>query len=716
MVTDNISVDPDEVDLVYNKNGGMDATVSMSALGGDMYAGDIPGPAVLGDVFNYYITARDIATVPNTARDPAVGYHSFEIVDYYAWDFEADNGGFASSGPDWEWGQPTTGPGGAYSGVNVWATKLGGDYSASSNSRLHTFPVVVPSTHPYATLSFWQWYYIEPNYDGGNVKISTDGGGTWTILTPDIGYNGTATSTNAAIPGEPCFTGYTHNVWHKATFDLTTYRGMEVIIRLHFGSDASVQRAGWYVDDMRIESFEDTAGPAFVSTSVPAGTFDEVGPYVVTSVVTDVLSGVAAVTLYYSTDEGNNWTSVAMSATGNPDEYSGDIPGQPAGTRIKLYVQATDNESNTTTDPAGAPATTYEFGIMPSGDYLVLLGGASHTSPVTFQAAFSAIGRTADIWDWDDLGVPTVAMLRAYQAVIIDESFYFDTAQKDTLSAFLSSAGGSLNKVFMLGRDLSYGSSAQAWMEQYTGSAYVQDDPDWRQLTSTPGDPIGADETFTILGSYPDELRLSTTYTGGQIVYTYSGSGTSLDRFTTEQDARAFYEKEGKPWDPKFWPMQPIGPDNAAAIRYVGTTHASVYFAFNLNYIQEPARQAAILDRALDWLSTASAFTNALAMPANDTPRVPDELVLGRNFPNPFNPVTRIEIGIPNVSQRVNLRIYNIHGQLVKTVFDGTKGPGYHVLEWDGTNNQGISVSSGVYFARFEGGRTVLTRKMILLK
>jgi hypothetical protein len=472
MVTDNVAVDPSSVSLTYNKNGGTNTTIPMSSLGGDMYGADIPGPSVLGDVYNYYIQARDLADVPNHGRDPLAGFHSFEVVDFYAWDFEADDGGFTAGGPDWQWGAPTSGPGDANSGVNVWATQLAGNYSASSNSTLDLPALEVPSSSTYAELSFWQWYYIETNWDGGNVKISTDGGSNWTILTPDIGYNGTARSGNAAIPGEPCFTGYNDDVWHRAAFDLTAYKGMTVVIRLHFGSDSSVQRVGWYVDDVRVEGVEDTEAPAFVSTDVPASTFDTVGPYTVTTTVTDALSGLSSVTLYYSTDDGNNYTTVAM-APGGPDEFSADIPGQTSGTRIKLYVEATDNSANTSTDPAGAPASTYEFGIMPSGDYLVLLGGSSHTSPATFNDAFAAIGRTADIWDWDDLGMPTVAILQAYDAVIIDESWYFDTTQRDTLGAWLSTVTGSLNQVFMMGRDLSSGSSARPWMEQYTGSAYV---------------------------------------------------------------------------------------------------------------------------------------------------------------------------------------------------------------------------------------------------
>ena len=84
------------------------------------------------------------------------------------------------------------------------------------------------------------------------------------------------------------------------------------------------------------------------------------------------------------------------------------------------------------------------------------------------------IGRTADIWDWDELGMPTVAILQAYDAVVIDESWYFDTTQRDTLGTWLSTASGSLNQIIMMGRDMSYGSSARAWMEQYTGTAYVK--------------------------------------------------------------------------------------------------------------------------------------------------------------------------------------------------------------------------------------------------
>jgi hypothetical protein len=718
IITDNVGVDPAGVSLTYNRNGGSNTTVAMSNAGGDSYSADIAGPALIGDRFNYFITARDLATVPNTGRSPATGTHALDIVDFYAFDFEGSDGGFSDVGPDWQWGAPTSGPGGANSGVNLWATNLGGNYSVSSNSRLHSPALTVPSSADYSMLSFWHWYDTEQDYDGGNVKISTDGGSSWTILTPDIGYTGLGRSGNAGIPGEPCFSGHGQKFWEKATFDLTAYQGQSVIIRFHFGSDGSVQYPGWYVDDVRVESVDDTEGPAFVSTDIPLSTFDETGPYDVSAVVLDALSGVAGVNLHYSTDGGSSYTMIAMSET-SPDEYSGSIPGQSSGTRIKLYFEATDNAANASTDPGDAPASTHEFGVLPSGDYLVIVGGTAETTPAMFQEAFSTLGRTYDIWDWDVGGVPSQAILNAYQAIVVDESFYFDTTQIAALTTFLDTNDGTRQQIFFMGRDMSFGSSARPFMEQYTGTAYVKDNPAWFQLQGTPGDPIGAGETFVISGSFPDELQFSTTYPGAQAVYRYAGTGSAVEASWSESDHRAFYEKNGKEWDPKLWPFAPSGPDSLAGARYVGGNHAAVYFSFNLYYIQEPARRAAVLGRALDWLASTATVTVSAGGPAlaPGAPALPTALTLEQNYPNPFNPVTTIKIGIPaGHGTPVALRVYDVRGKLVKTVFEGVKPAGYHAFRWDGTDNRGAPVATGVYFARFVADEARFTRKMVLLK
>jgi hypothetical protein len=404
-------------------------------------------------------------------------------------------------------------------------------------------------------------------------------------------------------------------------------------------------------------------------------------------------------------------------ATG--DDWAADIPGQTNGTRIRFYMTAEDGNGNPSIEPAGAPGSYYEFGIMPSGDYLVLLGGGSHTPPSVFQAAFTAIGKTADIWDWDDLGLPTVDILLAYTGILVDESWYLDSYQQTLLSSYLDTDDGTRKQLFIMGRDLSYGSSARAWMEQYTGASYVKDDPGWREITSTAGDPIGNDETFVISGSYPDEVELSTSWPGGAVVYYYSAASSALELFSTEQETKEFYEKSGKEWDPRVWPHAPDSDDAAAGVRFTGPFHNAVYFTFDFNYIQEDTRRAEILDRALAWLNTAGGLTidGGRGFVAEETPEIPDHLTLWQNYPNPFNPVTRVQFGIPNgYDGQVELRIYNVNGQLVRTLFEGTAKPGIHEFEWNGLNDRGVSVSSGIYFCRFVAGDDAQTRKMVLLR
>ncbi len=170
----------------------------------------------------------------------------------YQEDFEEGDGGFSATGPDWEWGIPTSGPLEAHSGYKVWATVLDGEYSNNSDSRLETPPIDL-SEVTYPRLSFWHWFnfeYPQAHYDGGNVKISVDGQ-DFQVITPQAGYEGTISNLNAAIPGEPAFCSYYGGqYWHQESFDLSPYSGHETVIRFHFGSDMTNTFLGWYIDDV----------------------------------------------------------------------------------------------------------------------------------------------------------------------------------------------------------------------------------------------------------------------------------------------------------------------------------------------------------------------------------------------------------------------------------------------------------------------------------
>ena len=94
---------------------------------------------------------------------------------------------------------------------------------------------------------------------------------------------------------------------------------------------------------------------------------------------------------------------------------------------------------------------------------------------------------------------------------------------------------------------------------------------------------------------------------------------------------------------------------------------------------------------------------------------VPDQLVLMQNYPNPFNPSTTISYILPEASE-ITLSVYNLKGQLVRTLVEGLKPSGLHQVVWDGKDKLNRQAASGVYFIRLQSGKTSKTRKMLLMK
>ena len=105
---------------------------------------------------------------------------------------------------------------------------------------------------------------------------------------------------------------------------------------------------------------------------------------------------------------------------------------------------------------------------------------------------------------------------------------------------------------------------------------------------------------------------------------------------------------------------------------------------------------------------------------------LPREVSLGQNWPNPFNATTVISYQVSGVSpHRTTLRVYNIIGQEVRTLVDKKQAPGNYSIVWDGKDDNGMDVSSGIYFCRLEVEglkaesrklKAERTRKMVLMK
>lgn len=120
---------------------------------------------------------------------------------------------------------------------------------------------------------------------------------------------------------------------------------------------------------------------------------------------------------------------------------------------------------------------------------------------------------------------------------------------------------------------------------------------------------------------------------------------------------------------------------------------------------------------ANDWTPTWPLPESAYTLGIDDeaTGSVPEEFVLYTNYPNPFNPNTSIDYALSS-NEKVTLAIYNIRGELVKTLSSGIHKAGIHTAVWNGQNELGEQVSSGVYIYSLITPSRTISKRLVLLK
>ena len=138
---------------------------------------------------------------------------------------------------------------------------------------------------------------------------------------------------------------------------------------------------------------------------------------------------------------------------------------------------------------------------------------------------------------------------------------------------------------------------------------------------------------------------------------------------------------------------------NSAFLKIPFTNIACNEVTFEMNINAEPYTVTLTIDHE-NPENNSPAFTNCL---------------LG-NYPNPFNPTTSIRFSIKDDNTPVEIKIYNIKGELVRIFHKDSYNAGLHNIKWNGRNNNGKFVSSGIYFNRITIGNHQFNGKMILLK
>ena len=188
------------------------------------------------------------------------------------------------------------------------------------------------------------------------------------------------------------------------------------------------------------------------------------------------------------------------------------------------------------------------------------------------------------------------------------------------------------------------------------------------------------------------------------------------------------------------WPAAGLGNVSIFVTNASKTDTAQMFLDIDaaIGGTKEPAYPISVIGIVSQFSSSATVYNNGYEIAprdsvdiihtpgtagvANGLQGVPKSFQLMNNYPNPFNPTTMIEYGLPQQS-RVTIKVYSILGQEVRTLVDGMQEASYYRVQWNGRDNNGIQLSSGVYFFRMfanplngKGNAFTDVKKMMLMK
>ncbi len=278
---------------------------------------------------------------------------------------------------------------------------------------------------------------------------------------------------------------------------------------------------------------------------------------------------------------------------------------------------------------------------------------------------------------------------------IADQKYTAGTA----ISAMeLPAAVGGVGDIAYSVTDLPAGLSFDAATRTISGTPdAATDEP--VEVTYTAADGTGASATLTFSITVNAEITFDLVFFGaGKLVPTASDDGASIPEFISGQPVNAF--------------TLPSATGGTAPLTYTLSPELPAGLSFD-------ASTRTISGTPQSEGSPVYIYTVTDALGASVTMQLqtrPAAFALATNYPNPFNPATTIQYALPQPAD-VQLTVYNVVGQVVRTLVAEHQAAGRYLVAWDATNDNGQSLSAGVYFYRLQaGGEFHAVRKMLLLK
>lgn len=663
-------------------------TVNTTVLSDNAFSNEL----VFGEI------ATDTLTITNSAPTP-VNFTAVAAGDNSVlWHTDSYN---AYEGTSWWVGNPLTG---GYPDMTLQFMDLPPlDLSAASNPTL-TFMA--------------DWAIEEANgdgdpfdgWDGANVWISTDGGDNFEVMIPvSPAYTAEALYAFGAVWGLGIVPGWTgqNGDYVPAEFDLSAYVSSEVVIRLAFASDPSVNNIGFFVDNIEV-------------TDDNTSYFENYGTWE-TGIVHYGLPRIL---------EPTDWVQFQSSEGTVPAEGSYDLifdmntrdleDGIYNGSIfLLLNGEFLFGEVSTSLQVI---SPTYDVGITsydtPDGSLAMLvprpLSINMRNRGTSDQGSFQAV---LDVYDDDMVNVfsdtTDVAGLNA--GLTSSAEFAPFTPQEGSDYEF------EFNLIGLNAED--YNDYNDSWTEVVNVPNLVDDFAEGNDLWSFDGwglttGIIGLGDIFSAHvdgGNIPYGDNLNTTMTWSRAIdvselnnlvvkyhvimlvedgvdfgyFEASTDGVNWDQFNSHTGA-------GQTWTP--WAIQ-LGDYIEGA--------EELYFRFRFESNESVGNMGLFIDNVELWTENYTS-TEPVSL-------LPEEFAIYPNYPNPFNPSTTIRYALPEAAE-VKLQIFDLRGRLVSTLVNTEQPAGYHQMEWHGVDASGHKLGTGIYLARVQAGDRSEVIKLALIK
>ena len=402
---------------------------------------------------------------------------------------------------------------------------------------------------------------------------------------------------------------------------------------------------------------------------------------VVSAMITDDVAVVGA-TLHYRDDNGDStgvFTPVVMTNVSG-DTWSGTIPAPHVERQVDFYIEATDG-TDVGLNPGDAPLGWYEVAIGFTTIYDVqyadpsqeLQGSAYYDKTVNIRGIVT-VGT-------GDAGAPSKFLMQdgagAFNGILVYES----SSGIFVLPGDELEVGGYIDEYYGLTEMAPHGSSAVeliGWGNDLPAAVRCQTDV-LKDDTLDDGDDVKGEAYESV---WVDTYAAAVVDTAGADYYnTFKIADVSGDTLTVDAIVDLFY---------------------IAQMGDVVRVEGFMDYAYG-DYELIPLEDSAIV------------VTGATGV-EDELPQIMPAGGFSRIAPNPFNPKTEVRFMLtrPNLAQ---LNVYNIRGELVRTLVNGRLDRGEHITSWDGNDFAGQRVSSGTYFARLRIGSEVMqVRKLMLVK